>query len=106
MKDKKFLTPKPLTHWACYTPSILNKKTMVVGIDVNHPSPGEQAPSIAAVVGSIDQDFSQYRTEIRVNSSRDEIVAVDQMIVPILKAFKAKPIHPPPCIVIAPRIGE
>ncbi|XP_053203098.1 protein argonaute-3-like [Panonychus citri] len=69
--------------------SILTRKTMVVGIDVNHPSPGENSCSIAAVVGSIDEDFSRYRTVIEANAERDEIVRVDQMIVPILKKFKS-----------------
>ncbi|XP_053209907.1 protein argonaute-3-like [Panonychus citri] len=69
--------------------SILNDKTMVVGIDVNHPSPGENARSIAAVVGSIDKEFSKYRTEIFANHERDELVQVHSMIGPIIEKFKA-----------------
>ncbi|XP_053209908.1 protein argonaute-3-like [Panonychus citri] len=62
---------------------------MVVGIDVNHPSPGENARSIAAVVGSIDKEFSKYRTEIFANHERDELVQVHSMIGPIIEKFKA-----------------
>ncbi|XP_053209610.1 protein argonaute-3-like [Panonychus citri] len=69
--------------------SILNDKTMVVGIDVNHPSPGENARSIAAVVGSIDKEFSKYRTEIFANHERDELVQVHSMIGPIIDKFKS-----------------
>ena len=36
--------------------------TMVVGMDVTHPSPGtiEGTPSVAAVVASVDSTFAQF----------------------------------------------
>lgn len=41
---------------------ILTKRTMIMGIDVTHPGPNAMAgaPSIAAVVGSIDSEFAQW----------------------------------------------
>ena len=51
-------------------------KTMVVGIDVTHPSPGSEgnASSIAAMVASIDKDLGQWPAEIRINPARQEKV--------------------------------
>ena len=50
--------------------------TMVVGIDVTHPSPGSgpSAPSVAAMVASSDENLAQWPAEIRVNPARQEKV--------------------------------
>lgn len=51
--------------------------TMVVGIDVTHPSPGSSAsaPSIAAMVASVDKTLSQWPAVLRVqNNARNEMV--------------------------------
>ena len=48
-------------------------KTMVVGIDVTHPSPGS-GPSVAAMVASSDRYLAQWPAEIRVNPARQEKV--------------------------------
>ncbi|KAL4925470.1 putative RNA interference and gene silencing protein (Qde2) [Aspergillus undulatus] len=52
-------------------------KTMLLGIDVTHPSPGSAkgAPSIAAMVASVDSHFGQWPAEIRIQrESRAEMV--------------------------------
>ena len=36
----------------------LNVPTMILGADVYHPAPGSFAPSIAAVVGSVNKEVS------------------------------------------------
>ena len=41
---------------------------------MTHPAPGSEANSIAAVVGSMDSRFAEYRTSIRVQNSRVEII--------------------------------
>lgn len=41
---------------------------MIFGADVTHPSPGSLAPSISAVVGSMDAKVTLYGTSIRVQS--------------------------------------
>lgn len=48
--------------------------TMVMGIDVTHPGPGarEGAPSIAALVGSVNDDFSQYPAVLMINPRRPD----------------------------------
>lgn len=51
--------------------------TMVVGIDVTHPSPGSSisAPSIAGMVASVDSTLSQWPAILRIQSqNRSEIV--------------------------------
>lgn len=50
--------------------------TMIIGIDVTHPALGsmENTSSIAAVVGSIDDDFAQWPASLRLQASRQEIV--------------------------------
>lgn len=52
-------------------------KTMVVGIDVTHPSPSseEAAPSVAAMVASIDKDLGQFLAVLHAQKSRQEMVA-------------------------------
>lgn len=52
-------------------------KTMLVGIDVTHPSPGSAstAPSVAGIVASVDGTLAQWPAEIRVQGARQEMVA-------------------------------
>ncbi|PKY07047.1 Piwi-domain-containing protein [Aspergillus campestris IBT 28561] len=52
-------------------------KTMLVGIDVTHPSPGssDNAPSVAGMVASVDALLGQWPAEIRVQrEKRNEMV--------------------------------
>ncbi|KAE8382191.1 ribonuclease H-like domain-containing protein [Aspergillus bertholletiae] len=51
-------------------------KTMLVGMDVTHPSPGssKDAPSVAGMVASVDATLSQWPAEIRVQKSREEMI--------------------------------
>ncbi|KKY26743.1 putative rna interference and silencing protein [Phaeomoniella chlamydospora] len=63
---------------------IHGNKTMVVGIDVTHPSPGSKtkatkrdnvvAPSIAGMVASIDDQLAQWPASIKIQSPRQEMV--------------------------------
>ena len=49
--------------------------TMLVGMDVTHPSPGSirGTPSIAAVVASIDDNFAQFPASLRIQETRKEV---------------------------------
>ncbi|KAJ5938919.1 hypothetical protein N7466_002053 [Penicillium verhagenii] len=53
-----------------------NGKTMLVGIDVTHPSPGSvgNAPSVAAIVASVDSALAQWPAEVRIQEKRQEMV--------------------------------
>jgi hypothetical protein len=58
-------------------------KTMLVGIDVTHPSPGSsaEAPSVAGMVASVDASLSQWPADIRIQTSRQEMVSdLDEML--------------------------
>ncbi|PTU23924.1 hypothetical protein P175DRAFT_010743 [Aspergillus ochraceoroseus IBT 24754] len=59
-------------------------KTMLVGIDVTHPSPGsaDNAPSVAGMVASIDSFLGQWPAEIRIQTkARNEMVEdLDSML--------------------------
>jgi hypothetical protein len=52
-------------------------KTMVVGLDVTHPSPGskEGAPSVAAIVASVDKFLGQWPGAFSVQEGRKEMVS-------------------------------
>ncbi|KAF9894376.1 hypothetical protein FE257_007879 [Aspergillus nanangensis] len=51
-------------------------KTMLIGIDVTHPSPGssKEAPSVAGMVASMDAVLGQWPAELRIQKSRQEMV--------------------------------
>lgn len=54
---------------------IAEDKTMIVGIDVTHPSPGSKgAPSVAGVVASVDRWLGQWPSVLSVQKSRKEMV--------------------------------
>ena len=55
---------------------ILEKETMVVGIDVTHPSPGsmENAPSIVGMVASNDRHYGQWPGGLKIQASKQEIL--------------------------------
>jgi eukaryotic translation initiation factor 2C len=72
---------------------IKDGKTMLVGFDVTHPSPGSNslAPSIAAMVASVDSKLAQWPATIRVQEGRQERVDVlRDMLKRHLGLWKAK----------------
>ncbi|KAI1273975.1 putative RNA interference and gene silencing protein [Xylaria sp. FL0933] len=69
------------------------KKTMVVGIDVTHPSPGSSsnAPSVAGVVASTDEWLGQWPADMRIQRARQEMVDdLDIMVKSRLLLWKEK----------------
>jgi eukaryotic translation initiation factor 2C len=53
-------------------------ETMLVGIDVTHPSPGSNklAPSVSAMVASVDSTVAQWPATLRVQEAQQEQVDV------------------------------
>ncbi|GAW12859.1 hypothetical protein ANO14919_022300 [Xylariales sp. No.14919] len=76
---------------------IAEGKTMVVGIDVTHPSPGssESAPSISAMVANIDSNLSQWPGTLKVQAERrQEMVShLQEMLVSRLKLWRTRGNH-------------
>ncbi|KAI1122997.1 ribonuclease H-like domain-containing protein [Nemania abortiva] len=72
-------------------------KTMVVGIDVTHPSPGsaDTAPSIAAMVASVNHKLGQWPGTLQVqNRRRQEMVtALTEMLKSRLNLWREKGKH-------------
>lgn len=71
----------------------IDASTMLVGIDVTHPSPGssEGAPSIACVVASIDKEMFQWPGSIRTQTGRQEMVhGLEQMVLERLALWQKK----------------
>ncbi|EAU83532.1 QDE2 protein [Coprinopsis cinerea okayama7 len=69
------------------------KKTMMVGIDVTHPSPlsKEGTPSIAAVVASVDDNFVQFPASLRIQTSKKEMLdELSDMFVERLLLYEKK----------------
>ena len=54
--------------------------TMLVGMDVTHPSPGtvKGTPSIAAVVATIDDNFAQFPASLRMQQTKKEVSSVHE----------------------------
>lgn len=66
-------------------------KTMVVGMDVTHPSPGSKdgAPSAAGVVASIDRFLGQFPATFNIQEGRKEMIsALESMFTSRLKLWQ------------------
>jgi hypothetical protein len=85
-------------------------KTMIVGIDVTHPSPGSKdgAPSAAGVVASIDKYLGQFPATFSIQESRKEMVsALEGMFLSRLKLWqKHNPQLPENIIVYRDGVSE
>ncbi|PRW57108.1 argonaute 1 [Chlorella sorokiniana] len=69
-------------------PPIGARPFMVFGADVTHPMGGEDMPSIAAVVGSMDASATRYAARVSMQSGRQEIVAnLKDMVKELLVEF-------------------
>ncbi|KAH8806441.1 QDE2 protein [Hyaloscypha sp. PMI_1271] len=68
-------------------------RTMVLGIDVTHPSPGSKdgTPSVAAVVASIDKYLAQWPCRFGIQDSRKEMVtALEGMVLSLLELWQKR----------------
>lgn len=76
---------------------IINEdKTMVVGVDVTHPSPSSasNAPSIAGMVASVDKRLGQWPADLRIQESHKEMVSeLDSMFKSRLFLWKSQGKH-------------
>lgn len=75
---------------------ISEDKTMVVGVDVTHPSScsAPNAPSIAGMVASVDKRLGQWPADLRIQESRKEMVSeLDSMLESRLNLWKSQGNH-------------
>ena len=70
---------------------VFDKPCMLVGVDTSHPEPGSDRMSVAAVVGSINGQASQYVAHMSAQAPRVEMVeALTEAMFGLLKTFKNK----------------
>ncbi|KAK3837132.1 MAG: Piwi domain-containing protein [Linnemannia elongata] len=76
-------------HLAAGMMPFLAKPTLVLGGDVSHPQPGDNTrPSIASLVGSMDNKAARYAATVRVQTARTETIAdLGDMTVELLRTF-------------------
>ncbi|KAK3329622.1 Piwi domain-containing protein [Apodospora peruviana] len=62
-------------------------KTMIVGLDVTHPSPGsaDNAPSVAGMVASVDQHLQQWRATMEYQDKGKQEIAYEDCIHSLFK---------------------
>ena len=70
-----------VNHALAKRPPVMDRPVMVLGADVTHPAPGDlsRKPSIAAVVGSVDPNVSQFNVEIRLQDKGRVVEQIEQM---------------------------
>lgn len=70
---------------------VMEKPCMLLGIDVSHPEPGSDKPSMAAIVASMDGKLSQYCAHLSAQTSRQEMVSgLEDAVVKLLETFRAR----------------
>ena len=60
---------------------LFDRPTMLVGADVTHGVPGSNAPSVAAVVTSMDKHATRYNTFLRAQGPRVEVISSMESVV-------------------------
>ncbi|KAF9764467.1 Protein argonaute 1 [Nosema granulosis] len=88
---------------------ILGEPTLVIGVDVNHPGIGDlNSPSIVAIVGSMNATMTSYKTIIKQQDRRQEIVTgFKEDIKEMLKAFYAiSKVKPTQIVVFRDGVGD
>lgn len=73
--------------------SLVDNDTMLVGLDVTHPSPGSRknAPSIVAIVASIDKELSSWPGNLCIQTSRREMVeGLKDLMIERLRLFQSR----------------
>lgn len=81
---------------------VKGKATLVIGIDVNHPGIGDlNSPSVVAIVGGMNNELTSFKTIIKQQDRRHEIVEnLKDDIIILLKSFYAKAKAKPDQIII------
>ncbi|KAJ9645552.1 hypothetical protein H2204_001132 [Knufia peltigerae] len=99
MKINLKMSNQSVNHSLAVKPAVLGAGAMVLGIDVTHAGALAMsgAPSIAAVVGSVDAEFAQWPASLRENplvqdedgkrQSNEQVMDLKAMVVERLRAY-------------------
>jgi hypothetical protein len=72
-------------------PFLTQKPTMIIGADVTHPAPGENKPSVVAVVASMDSKSFRYAGRLKVQDPRVEVIeGLKFMVHQLLVSFQQR----------------
>ncbi|KAK4517552.1 uncharacterized protein ATC70_000892 [Mucor velutinosus] len=71
-------------------PFVSNRPTIVFGIDVSHPFPGSNAPSVAAVTASVDSMAARFVATIRLQARTEIVSDLGNVIIELLRKFYQK----------------
>ncbi|KAJ3046155.1 Eukaryotic translation initiation factor 2C [Rhizophlyctis rosea] len=83
--------------------------TMVLGADVTHPPPGKgEMKSLAAVVGSLDDKYCEYRATTRAQTACKEIITeMEDMVLELLSLyFERNHVYPHRIIMFRDGVSE
>jgi hypothetical protein len=54
---------------------IMNDSPLIIGLDTSHPAPGSQFPTTAAMVYSVDENVTDYRSSVKFQPPRQELIS-------------------------------
>ncbi|KAI1316264.1 hypothetical protein EDD11_010172 [Mortierella claussenii] len=81
-------------------PIMDRRSTLVIGADVSHPAPGEDKPSIASVVASMDDYCSKFVGRLMLQDSRQEVIEnMQSLFKDLLYTYKNQTKHFPKRII-------
>lgn len=71
-------------------PFVSDRPTIVFGIDVSHPFPGSNEPSVAAVTASMDSMATRFVSTIRLQARTEIVSDLSNVIAELLRKFYQK----------------
>jgi Piwi domain len=54
---------------------IMNDSPLIIGLDTSHPPAGSQFPTTAAMVYSVDENVTDYRSNVKFQAPRQELIS-------------------------------
>ena len=73
--------------------ALIDDDTMVMGLDVTHPSPSsrDSAPSVVAIVASVDRELSSWPGALRLQKGRQEMVdGLTELVIERLRLWQRR----------------
>jgi len=84
-KAPTFQSPPASIGW------VFDEPTMLIGMDISHPEPGEQGMSMASVVASLDGSAWQYAAHMSAQDKKEDVnTSLLQAMIGLVRTFKRK----------------